>query len=346
MLVDILLPARQNQVPSGRNSIELLRQIIEDGAIAPPDYIVGITADIGAAVEFGPEFNQLLTSVLHVAPGVDGWKQSLAAFIAHLRRAQETAAHFDFDVCVVNALRSPELTAVYEAWPVELEGERPLARNIMYRSGLLRTKTRELRVACTHLSQMGPISSTHVSQVVLQHFRPRVIVMTGICGGLDGRVSLGDVVVAEKSWDWQAGKWTHEGVLQTALDSKDGSPELVALARGVDGRMQEFHDAFMGVKPVASGELHVGPMVSGSAVVASTVIQGIFKDQHRKIAAVDMECYGLYYACANTAGPSTKALCVKGVSDLADRAKADDIQKYCSYMSALVALDVVSRYLP
>jgi hypothetical protein len=57
-----------------------------------------------------------------------------------------------------------------------------------------------------------------------------------------------------------------------------------------------------------------------------------------------MECYGLYYAAENHAGAPVRTICVKGVSDLADRAKKDSIQAYCSHMSAVATLEVLKRF--
>jgi len=39
-----------------------------------------------------------------------------------------------------------------------------------------------------------------------------------------------------------------------------------------------------------------------------------------------------------------KAICIKAVSDLADRAKGDDFQAYCSHMSAMVGLETLRGY--
>jgi nucleoside phosphorylase len=85
-------------------------------------------------------------------------------------------------------------------------------------------------------------------------------------------------------------------------------------------------------------------MVTGSSVVASTDIQTLFRDQHRKMVGIDMECYGLYYAADQHGGSPVKVVCIKSVSDLADRAKGDDFQAYCSHMSAMVGLETVRGY--
>lgn len=168
--------------------------------------------------------------------------------------------------------------------------------------------------------------------------------MTGICGGFADQVKLGDVLVAEKSWDWQAGKWTEAGTLATASDQRDAAAELVAEARAAEAMIAVLHEKYQGTKPSDVPRLVVGPMVTGSSVVASLDIQKVFRQQHRKMAGVDMECYGLYYAAENHAGAPVRTICIKAVSDLADRAKSDDFQKYCSHMSAEVSLEVLRRF--
>jgi nucleoside phosphorylase/CheY-like chemotaxis protein len=344
LLIDVLLPARHGAAPLGTNSVELLRQIVEDGTSPAPRHIIGITASPAALAEFEDEFRSLVLQVLHVAPGERDWQGALNAFMLHLGHINDARESNDYDICVLNALRVPELDAVIATWPLQLDAEKLINRNIVYRSGAMLLNGVKKRVVCAHLSQMGPIASAHAATVLLEAFRPRVMLMTGICGGFADHVSIGDVVVAEKSWDWQAGKWTEEGALATALDQRDGSAELIAQARGVEATLEELYQAYVGKRPDAPPKLAFGPIVTGSSVVASLDIQKVFRNQHRKMVGVDMECYGLYYAAENHAGAPVHVLCIKSVSDLADRAKGDDFQRYCSHMSALVALDVVKRH--
>lgn len=60
--------------------------------------------------------------------------------------------------------------------------------------------------------------------------------------------------------------------------------------------------------------------------------------------AAAMQDYGLYYAAEHHGGSPVKAICIKSVSDLADRAKGDDFQAYCSHMSAMVGLETLRSY--
>ncbi len=343
LLIDVLLPARMNAPPRGENSLELLRQIVDDGTTPAPRYILGITASLDAVAEFDADFGRLVTQLLHVAPGHDDWRESLQALLQLMRRVEADESN-DYDICVLNALRAPELEAIYSNWPLNLGAEFLLRRNILCRTGTVKLGGAERRIACAHLSQMGPIASAHAATAVLSEFRPRVLIMTGICGGFADHVNVGDVVIAEKSWDWQSGKWTDEGTLSIATDQRDASPELVAEARSADTVLSSLYEAYLLKKPPVSPKLIVGPMVTGSSVVASLDIQKVFRTQHRKMVGVDMECYGLYYAAENHASAPVRTLCVKAVSDLADRAKDDDFQVYGSYISAQLALEILTRF--
>ncbi len=344
LLIDVLLPVRAGGLPRGENSVELLRQIVDDGTTPSPRYIIGITADVDALNSFSRDFGALMTQVLYVAPGETAWQDSLKALLLLLRRVEDARGHNDFDVCILNALRSPELVAVYRVWPLNLGAEKIVRKNILCRTGTVTLEGRELKIVCAHLAQMGPIASTHATTALLSEYRPRLLLMTGICGGFADQVDIGDVVVADKSWDWQAGKWADDGTLATAPDQRDASPDLVAEARGLDAELLAAHSTFVGARPERVPRLLVGPMVTGSSVVASLDIQKVFRGQHRKMAAVDMECYGLYYAAENHADAPVRAICIKAVSDLADRSKSDDFQRYCSEMSAHIALKLAQRF--
>lgn len=344
LLIDVLLPARAGATPKGETSLELLRQIVEDGTSPAPRHILGVTASLDALATFEHEFRALVTQVLHVAAGSSEWQDTLNSFLMFLKRIEEARDSNDYDICILNALRVPELEAVYATWPLQLGAEKLLSKNILYKTGVVNFDGFNKRVVCAHLSQMGPIACAHAASILLHEFRPRVILMTGICGGFSEHVELGDVVIADKSWDWQAGKWSDEGTLATAPDQRDGAPELVAQARGIEGLLPGFYAAYPAARPAKPPKLVPGPMVTGSSIVASKDIQQVFRNQHRKMIAVDMECYGLYYAVANHAGAPVRAVCVKSVSDLADRAKGDDYQKYCSHMSAMVGLELLKRH--
>lgn len=346
MLLDVLLPTRRGALPSGANSIELLKEIIDDGTSTAPRYIVGVTAELAAIEAHAVDFSRMTSNVILVTPGEDAWKEFLRNLISFLTKVNASHSAFDVDICVLDALKTPELDAVIHAWPLNLSAEKLLNNSVLYQDGTCTLRRQNFRIVCGYPGQMGPIAATHAATSMLAAFRPRVLLMTGICGGFSEHVSIGDIVVAERSWDWQSGKWSEEGVLLAAPDHREASVELVARARTIEAvTVKEIAESFSGARPSSEPKMLFGPMVTGSSVVASADIQKVFRSQHRKMAAIDMECYGVYYAASVTHGPATKVICVKSVSDLADRGKSDDFHRYCSFLSARVGLEIVSRYL-
>ena len=82
-------------------------------------------------------------------------------------------------------------------------------------------------------------------------------------------------------------------------------------------------------------KLHLGPMPSGASVICDeSLFKEIIRPQHRKCVALDMETYGVYYACENSLNSQIKFLSIKSVSDFADEEKSDDYHEFCCQLSA------------
>ncbi|MNP76472.1 hypothetical protein D3C76_1737170 [compost metagenome] len=58
-----------------------------------------------------------------------------------------------------------------------------------------------------------------------------------------------------------------------------------------------------------------------------------------------MECYGVYFAADMSVDPQSKFICIKCVSDLADRNKTDNYQNYCAELSATIGFEVALKFL-
>lgn len=344
MLLDVLLPSRRDSIPAADVSADFLREILEDETSPAPGRVVAVTADCDVVKNWSAEFNRMVTQVLEVSPGVDDWRYSLNCLITHIASAEAASRQYDFDVCFQATLRDPELEQLKRVGDVCWSPEEPLSDGLLYQRGELEVEGRVLKVACAHAPQMGLVASTHLATTLIEVLRPRVMVMTGICGAVGKDSKLGDVIVADKSWDWQAGKWSAAGALEIAPDQKDGSAQLVVLSRGIQDDLNAAFDRFDLAKPPSPPAIRVAPIASGSAVVADPAFHALFKKQHRKVDGIDMECYGFYYAAHLASTPRPEVLCIKVVSDRADADKADHLQQYGSYMSGVAAFAVLRRY--
>jgi len=201
-----------------------------------------------------------------------------------------------------------------------------------------------LSVVAAHAKSMGMVAACHLTKTVIETFRPKTLVMTGFCGGLPGEVELGDVIIAERSWDWQSGKWTDAGFEQ-APDQKEASGELVALAKSLETEAVEFmRSVAQHRNPGRKPRFRDGPMLTGSAVVTDEELHAMFAKQHRKAIAVDMECYGVYYSAYYAEEPKPMFLCIKTVADLSGGAKGKEFQQYGSALSARIALKTLLNH--
>ena len=75
-------------------------------------------------------------------------------------------------------------------------------------------------------------------------------------------------------------------------------------------------------------------MATGSAVVADKDRLAPVVNQHRKLAAIDMEMFGFYFACARSKHRLEHFFGAKAVVDLADAAKGDEFHAYGCFVSA------------
>lgn len=345
MLLDVLLPVREGQRPVAETSLDLLIQILDEKTLPCPQHIAAITADVDALKLNEDAFRQLVTVILHISPGASEWKGALQNLVWLAGRVETPSNSYDYDACFITALRTPELQQLLKATPIKWGPEVLVSKSLLCRHGVLEINRESRRFVCAHAPSMGLVAATHTAKDLIRIYRPKVVGMSGICGGVSGDLEIGDIVVADKSWDWQSGKWGADGDLHISPDQKDASSELVTLSLSNEQYIRDWAAGFDGNKPLHCPRIFVGPMPSGSSVVTYRQFHEIFKQQHRKVVGVDMECYGIYYAVAQSYDPAPKVVCIKSVSDLADQHKGDDFQGFCSYISAKLLFETVVSYL-
>src|SRR5256714_15550999 len=120
-----------------------------------------------------------------------------------------------FDVCVVCAL--PEearafLDVVRSQCESTIEERSSPRYHFSYRFVTIKNnKDEPLTLHISWLPRYGPQEMTlHLSRL-LEECQPRIAIMTGICAGDAQRVQLGDLVVAERTFTYDNGKFTLDG---------------------------------------------------------------------------------------------------------------------------------------
>ena len=217
---------------------------------------------------------------------------------------------------------------------------------------------KKYKVISCKLNQMGMSAAATMTTKLIYEFTPKYIVMTGILGGVEKELSLGDIVVATKVWDYCSGKYdvSEEEVksekdawkcFSPTANSLEADAHLINMeAADYTEVLNKIHMNFFPSQVITPPKVFWGSVACGSSVIKNnSLIQNQVIDKDRKTLGIDMESYGLFYAVKNAIAPVPKALCVKSVSDFADKSKGDEYQKYAATTSSQFAKELVLRLL-
>jgi tetratricopeptide (TPR) repeat protein/nucleoside phosphorylase len=260
-----------------------------------------------------------------------------------------------FDVCIVCAL--PEearafLKVVQQQCKVAFEKHISTQYKYDYQLTTIKNdKGEPLNLHVSWLPRYGPQEMTlHLSRV-LEECQPRIAIMTGICAGDAQRVQLGDLVVAERTFAYDNGKFT--------LDEHGRKVHLHdTLTYQLDANILQFLGLFDEWKPLVARlqrppspseqhkkrkiACHIKAMASGSAVRADNPFEDV-RAPVRGTVAIDME--GAAFGLVMSRHPLIPWLVIKGVCDYADRGKNDSVHDYAARASALYALSFIRAYV-
>lgn len=357
LIVDLLLPKRLGEAPVSDGGVTLIQSIHRSSEINTPEFIVGLTADEEAYKSSQEDFAKLLWTIELTGYDKTEWRLRLQQKILHLRQrelqrqtgSQESA---ECDVLFVCALSDPELEQLHIASGSEWSQVFYPGDSALYWKSTVSISGKTFQAHSTCLPQMGLVAAATSVSNALRTLKPKFVVMCGICAGRKDDCQLGDTIAASITWDYGSGKFVldeaEEVVFEPAPVHVPVDPLLLSAVKGLSSeneKLEEIYHSCRGFRPSYVPKLRVGPMASGAAVQNYPDFFTSVADQNRKILGVDMEAFGVAWACYQCIDPSAKWLVVKGVSDFADGKKNNDFQKFSSFMSAKIAINVISNFI-
>lgn len=287
-----------------------------------------------------------------ILPYTDNSDECLSSVekIAHFVLAEKNKATPDrsCDVFIITALDEPEFTSL-EKLPIEWSAFEPLDDQHLMKRAVMEVNGVKMKIVSAFCSRMGPVAATILTTKAMLMLRPKLVIMSGICAGVPGKANIGDVISVDISWDWQSGKYIDklgEEVFEIAphqlvLDDKSRN-QLLLLKRDT-----EFWGGIAAAatkQQLVAPKLVIGPMATGASVMADArVTQRIKSEQHKNVAGLDMETYGVLAAVA-ACGPSTRAISMKAVCDRGDVKKDDAYQEYAANISALAIYRLLEKH--
>lgn len=350
VLLDLKIPKRVGDDPLPENSINLLNELNHGERLVKPSNIIGLTEFAPLKDKYQTEFENLLWLIILYDLKSFSWEKQLTTKIEYLIKAKSTmlnsaSQEYQFDLAFISALRTPELDLVLRL-PLKWESFKIPNDPSEYNKAQHDINGRKFSFLAISAPQMGMIASSVLTMKVIHSFRPKFIVMTGIAAGIKTKCNYGDILVTELAFDYTSGK-TKKGTGKNTIFEPDYKTielsrdflEEVQVCKGNREFLDEIKNNWAGDnKPKSSLEIHIGPLASGGGVVSdSTVLENI-KLHSRKLIGLDMETYGVYYACNNCSKPKPQGvISIKSVSDFAGITKNDQYQNYASYTSAMFA---------
>lgn len=195
------------------------------------------------------------------------------------------------------------------------------------------------------LPQMGLVNAAVVASICIDRYRPMIVGMSGICGGFTERTNLGQLVISSTVYEYQSGKWSHDGFLEEPYQVQTDNSMLTRLRVLIDepSLLSEIESGFIGQRPASMKNPAIGIFTSGSAVIADDEFMEKVKDTHRKVSAVDMEIFAVQRA-AELSPCKPVCICAKTVVDLCDKKKNDELHPYGSHISARFLIKALSSF--
>jgi len=196
------------------------------------------------------------------------------------------------------------------------------------------------------LPKMGLVNAAAAAAVSIERYRPKVVAMSGICGGFAPRAHMGQLFISEMAYEYQSGKWSDDGFLQEPYQATTDQQTITMLGLLANrvGLLSDLESGFTGTRPAEQHVPSIGIFTSGSAVIASKVLLDQVGQIHRKVHALDMEVYAIQRA-AQLAPHRPSTICAKTVVDLCDNNKNDKIHAYGSYVSAKFVVYALEQFL-
>lgn len=231
-----------------------------------------------------------------------------------------------------------EAVKKYLAGPVRSRGE----RGTLYETGELPAGAhRSWRVA---IAQTGPGSATAGMQLerAIGVFQPKIALFVGVAGGRKD-VSRGDVVVADRVYDYESGKSELEG-FRPRMGTYQPAYRLVQQAQLIV-RESRWQLRILPACPQPPPRAFVKPIATGAKVVANDKSEiALLLDRIASDAlAVETEGHGFLESAYMN--PGVDALVIRGISDLLtgkDQAGDDYWQPIASQHAAAFAVELLN----
>jgi nucleoside phosphorylase/CheY-like chemotaxis protein len=341
IIIDIQIPDIDGGDISPNGGVDLLSYIENSEDIKKPGYIIGLTSYTANSKELKYEFEKFGWHLYNINTDFEIWSRILNN---RMISVINNKYNYSADIAIITALEHTELEAVLRCngkWKTEsIEGHTYHLSELLCKSG------ETIKLVATASERMGASAASIITTKVGMLFDPNLMIMSGICAGVRGKVALGDIIIADHVWDWSAGKVIDKEGEVSFLPE----PHQIPIARNLRHIFKTYgikcpysetiYKEWGGHRCDLHPKVYLAPMACGSQVIAHSELMDKILQDNRKMLALEMESYGFLLACESI---ETPAFVAKSICDFADSEKNDEAHQYASYTSASFIFKFISE---
>src|SRR5690606_17660154 len=291
----------------------------------PWDVII-FTALSDTEITCNSAMSEIGVKIVKYSPGTaTGFDLIVRKFLA-LRRLENSGAlqptSSTCDTVIICALDSPEYTELCSLFPAAKDEHIFIGVSAIKRVEIDNNENERRSIIFASVGRMGSVASCYATTRLVQIHNPKLVIFTGITGGIPGKCKLGDILCATEIINFQGGKVTDGkfipdvAVAPTSVDSFVGLGDISHMNKVTSQIHDSSHfEAINGLKP----SYHRGQMGCSDLVIADDNFIATLKTNYRQMLGVEMEGYGAAYA-VNKAGLGIKFILIKCVCDMAGEA--------------------------
>ncbi|MBS9476148.1 5'-methylthioadenosine/adenosylhomocysteine nucleosidase [Ancylobacter radicis] len=197
---------------------------------------------------------------------------------------------------------------------------------------------------------MGKVNAAIAATLLIERFGCRLVMFSGIAGGLDPALAIGDVVIADHVIQHDAGYTSEQGFTVYQAGYLPFFSAYEGLGHSADEALMARVRAVladMALSPLSAGDpdrpprLHFGRVLTGDQFVNSESLRRRLYEELGGLA-VEMEGAAMAQACAAFGVPW---LVIRALSDLAGNESHFDFRQFVDEVALSSAL-IVRRLLP
>ncbi|MHB1078346.1 MAG: phosphorylase family protein [Prosthecobacter sp.] len=354
LLLDLVIPMRDGESATNDGGKKVLLEILDGSDCFRPLHIICLSAFRETESLVNNEIPKCLFHYVFYDELENAWKESLCKFLdysqSRILKQASRPSDFGADVAIVTSRPAVELKAVLEL-PVQLGCEYNNIDSLYYyRAEWKHVDGSAVSVVSCEAPTMGMTGACITAMKLIERWRPRFLVMTGIAAGTTSDSRPGDIIVVEAAYDYGSGKIVeNESGDKQFLPRTNQlriSPELQALLQRWEDQQTSMSDIRKALRPddrLIDPRMSLGLMATGAAVVQSKNFVDSLLATSQKTVGLDMEAYAIFHAAQLCSLPRPEILVAKSVCDHADKNKGDEWQSYAAKTSARFVYEFFTR---